>query len=211
MIQNHDVDPTQVQRSSKGNSKENTIKGTDLMLRDLAVTGKKENEQATSTTGAFVRFDLELQAWLDTQEKALINETVNDELASTEDDMLIDIDSNDSPKAEKKPAPLPSGCIIPLVRQLSSLAMAIWSARIIFRRVSDCFVRQSAVSSSSWSLLSNSLPFALSAGVGHCGCGNIAGALMCNEGALGVSSNDELHQIPKKLPFWGNRVQAIRG
>ncbi len=140
MIQNHDVDPTQVQRSSKGNSKENTIKGTDLMLRNLAVTGKKENEQATFTSGAFVRFDLGLQAWLDTQEKAYINETVNDALASTENDMLIEIDSNNSPKAEKKPAPLPPGCITPLVRQRSSLAMAIWSARIIFRRASGYFV-----------------------------------------------------------------------
>ncbi len=134
------------------------------MLRDLAVTGTKENEQATSTPGAFVRFDLGLQAWLDTQEKAYINETVNDELVSTKNDMLIEIDSNNSPKAEKKPAPLPPGCITPLVRQLSSLVMATWSARIIFRRVSDYFVRQSAVSSSSWSSLSNSLPFALSTG-----------------------------------------------
>ncbi len=111
VIQNHDADPKQVQRSSNDKNKENIIKGTDLMSRELAVTGKKEDKQPTSTPGVFVRFDLGLQSWLDTQEKAYTKKPIGDGLASAKDDMLIEIDSNHSPKAAKKPAPLPPGFV----------------------------------------------------------------------------------------------------
>ena len=81
------------------------------MMRELAVTGKKENKQVTSTPGAFAKFELGLQAWLDTQEKAYAKKPIGDGLASAKDDVLIEIDSNHSPKAQKKPAPLPPGFV----------------------------------------------------------------------------------------------------
>ena len=105
--------PSQVQRSGKGENKEDPVYGTDLLLSlGSALPGMKENVQAATTPGAFVNLDPDLQAWFDSQEKVQSNNASSHELASTTSTMLIEIDTNDSPEAgEEKSASLPPGFI----------------------------------------------------------------------------------------------------
>ena len=104
--------PSQVQRSGKGENKEDPVYGTDLLSLGSALPGMKENVQVATTPGAFVNLDPSLQAWCDSQEKVQSNNASSHELAATTSIMLIEIDTNDSPKAdEKKSASLPPGFI----------------------------------------------------------------------------------------------------
>ena len=112
VIKNEAGHPSQVQRSGKGENKEDTVYGTGLLSLGSALPGMKENVRAATTPGAFVNLDPGLQAWLDSQEKVPSNSESNHELASTTSDMLIEIDTNDLPKAgEEKSASLPPGFI----------------------------------------------------------------------------------------------------
>ena len=109
VIKNEDVRPSQVQRSDRGKNKEDSVDGSEFLSHKLAPTGMKENTQAVTTPGAFVKPDPGLEAWLDTQEKSQSNTEVSREWGPTADDNLIELDS---PKAgEKKTAPLPPGFI----------------------------------------------------------------------------------------------------
>ena len=109
VIKNEDVRPSQVQRSDRGKNKENIVDGSEFLSHKLALTGMKENTQAVTTPGAFVKPDPGLEAWLNTQEKAQSKMEVSHEWGPTANDNLIDLDS---PKAgEKKTVPLPPGFI----------------------------------------------------------------------------------------------------
>lgn len=104
--------PSQVQRSSKGKNKEDGTVETELLSRESALTGMKENVKAATTPGAFVRSDPGLEAWLDSQEKVRSHNAATHESAFMPNDTLIQIDPDDSPKAgEKKTVPLPPGFI----------------------------------------------------------------------------------------------------
>ena len=110
VIKNEAGHPSQVQRSNKGENKEDTVYGTELLSLGSAFPGMKENVKAATTPGASVSHDPGLQAWLDSQEKVQSNSASSHELASTTSDMLIEIDTNDTPKAgQKKTAALPPG------------------------------------------------------------------------------------------------------
>lgn len=111
VIKNEAGHPSQVQRSGKGENKD-PVSGTDLLSLGSALPSMKENVQAATTPGAFVNLDPGLQAWFDSHEKVQSNNASSHELASTTSTMLIDIDTNDSPKAgEEKSASLPPGFI----------------------------------------------------------------------------------------------------
>lgn len=105
-----EVDPSHVQRSAKGKEKEGTVKGTELLSRNSALADMKENVKAATIPGAFGKPDPGLEAWLDSQEKAYSNDASANDPASLINDMLIEIDPDDSPKAgENKTVPLPPG------------------------------------------------------------------------------------------------------
>ncbi len=112
-IKKEDVHEPQVQLSAKGEKKADSIMGTGILSLESALTGIKEKiVKPAITPGAFVRPDLGLQAWLDSQEKAQSSDAPTHESASMNNDMLIDIDAEDSPKAgEMKTVPLPPGFI----------------------------------------------------------------------------------------------------
>lgn len=110
-VRNSGVNPSQVQHLSKGKNKEGAIEVTEFLSRESALTSMKENVEAANIPGNFVRPDLGLQAWLDSQEKAQPNQASNHESASATNDNLIDFDLEHSPKASGKTVPLPPGFI----------------------------------------------------------------------------------------------------
>lgn len=111
-IKNEDMNQSQVQRPGKEKIGEDNVEEMKLLSRESALAGMKEDEKPATTPGAFVRPGTGLQAWLDSQEKAQSSNACTSESASVNDDMLIEIDAEDSPKAgEKKKVPLPPGFI----------------------------------------------------------------------------------------------------
>ena len=110
-IKNEDGHPPQVQLSSKGKNKENVIEGGELFSRDSTFTDTKDNAKAASTSGASVKLDPGLQAWLDSQEKARFNNAPTHDTASTPNETLIEMDPDSPEYGRKKTVPLPPGFI----------------------------------------------------------------------------------------------------
>lgn len=112
VIKDGEVDPSQVQHSSKAKDKDNTIEGIGRMSGQLASTKMKENVKAATIPLAFLRPKSGLQAWLDSQEQARSNNASANDSAALANDTLIEFDPGDSPKAgEKMTVPLPPGFI----------------------------------------------------------------------------------------------------
>lgn len=110
-IKNEDAHPPQSQPSSKGKNKENMIEGGELFSRDSTFTNTKENAKAATTSGASVKLDPGLQAWLDSQEKARFNNASTHDSASMPNETLIVIDPDSPEFISKKTVPLPPGFI----------------------------------------------------------------------------------------------------
>lgn len=110
VVKKEDIDPSQVQHSAKGKNKDDTIEQREFLSGQLQLNNMKENVKAATIPGAFVRPDPGLQAWLDSQEKALSNNASAKDPTSLTNDTLIEID--ESPKTGKeKTVPLPPGFI----------------------------------------------------------------------------------------------------
>ena len=108
---NESVLPPQVLRSDTGKLKEDAIHGAELFRHDLVPAGTKDKVQVATTPGSFLKPDLGLQAWLDSQENAQSNNASSQELTATIKDTLIDIDPDSPQKGNKKAAILPPGFI----------------------------------------------------------------------------------------------------
>ena len=110
-IKNEEAHPARIQQSSKGKNKENIIEGDELFSRDSALTDMKKNAKAATTSGASVKLDPGLQAWLDSQEKARFNNASAHDSASLPNETLIVIDPDSPEFSSKKTVPLPPGFI----------------------------------------------------------------------------------------------------